>query len=114
MRRPVPRSSRTADQTPPTITAPANVTVNANPGVCYATAVALGSPTTGDNCSVTNVSNNAPAQFPVGHTTVTWTVNDSSGNSATATQTVTVVDTTAPVITCVANKSVEYTDGVDL
>jgi uncharacterized repeat protein (TIGR01451 family) len=100
---------RTADQTPPTITAPANVTVNANPGVCYATAVALGSPTTDDNCSVTNVSNNAPAQFPVGQTTVTWTVKDSSGNSATAPQTVTVVDTTAPVITCVANKSVEYT-----
>jgi autotransporter-associated beta strand protein len=104
---------RKVDQTPPTITAPPNMTNNANPGVCYATAVALGSPTTGDNCSVTNVSNNAPAQFPVGQTTVTWTVKDSSGNSATATQTVTVVDTMAPVITCVANKSVAYTEAWD-
>ena len=101
---------KTADQMPPTITAPPNLTVNANPGVCYATGVALGSPTTGDNCSVPSVSSNAPAQFPLGPTTVTWTVRDSSGNSATATQTVTVVDTTPPVITCVADKSLEYTE----
>src|SRR6185436_6743306 len=33
------------DTQPPTITCPADVTVNANPGVCFATGVALGTPT---------------------------------------------------------------------
>jgi hypothetical protein len=42
------------------------------------------------------VSSDAPAAFPLGTTTVTYTASDSAGNSATATQTVTVVDTTVP------------------
>ncbi|MEE9294482.1 MAG: hypothetical protein V3W34_05910, partial [Phycisphaerae bacterium] len=42
--------SLTLDDTPPTITCPANVTVNTDAGLCTATAVALGTPTTGDNC----------------------------------------------------------------
>jgi len=45
------------------------------------------------------VSNNAPAGgFPVGTTTVTWTAVDSRGNRATATQSVTITDTTAPTV----------------
>jgi len=40
------------------------------------------------------VTNNAPAELPIGETVVTWTVTDPSGASATVTQTVTV---TAPV-----------------
>lgn len=79
------------DTEPPTITAPPDVTVNANPGKSYATGVALGSPTTADNCGVASVNNNAPTKIPVGTNTVTWTVADTSGNTATATQTVTVV-----------------------
>ncbi|MDX9812944.1 MAG: HYR domain-containing protein, partial [Bacteroidales bacterium] len=46
-----------------------------------------------------NVSNNAPAQFPVGTTTVTWTVTDIHGNTATCNQTVTVVDNQPPTFT---------------
>ena len=88
----------------PTITCPANVTnVPADAGQCYATGVALGTPTTGDNCGVATVTNNAPAQFPVGTTNVIWTVTDIHGNTATCTQTVTVVDTQNPTITCPAN-----------
>jgi hypothetical protein len=86
------------DSTPPTISAPANVTVSANDS-CAATDVALGSPTTGDNCSVASVTNNAPASFSLGQTVVTWTVADAAGNTATANQTVTVVDTTPPSVT---------------
>ncbi|MEZ5021015.1 MAG: hypothetical protein R2756_13035 [Bacteroidales bacterium] len=37
---------------------------------CGATGVALGSPTTADNCGVATVTNNAPVQFP-SSTTVT-------------------------------------------
>ncbi len=87
------------DPTPPTITAPAAVTVNADSVNCAVTGVALGSATTGDNCNVASVTNNAPAAFPLGTTTVTWTATDGGGNTATDTQTVTVVDVTAPVIT---------------
>src|SRR5204863_376904 len=53
--------------------------------------------TAGDNCSSpVVVSSDAPAVFPPGPTTVTFTARDAAGNSATATTTVTVVDTTAP------------------
>jgi gliding motility-associated-like protein len=92
------------DLTPPTITCPANLTgILADAGKCYATGVSLGTPVTSDNCGVANVTNDAPAQFPLGTTTVTWTATDNSGLTATCTQTVQVVDGQAPVITCPAN-----------
>src|SRR5439155_11832237 len=85
-------------------TAPANLSdVPTDAGKCYATGVALGSPVSGDNCAVANVSNDAPAQFPKGDTTVTWTVTDTSGNTPTATQIVTVKDHENPTITAPAN-----------
>jgi len=80
------------DNQAPTITAPSNVTIN---GWCHSVSLAtagasLGTPVTADNCSVAGVTNDAPALFPVGATTVTWTVTDIHGNTATATQTVSV------------------------
>ncbi|MDO6392153.1 HYR domain-containing protein, partial [Pontibacter sp. BT731] len=89
------------DETNPTITAPAAVTVAANAS-CQATGVELGTPEAGDNCSVASVTNNAPATFPLGDTDVIWTVTDGAGLTATATQTVTVVDETNPTITAPA------------
>jgi gliding motility-associated-like protein len=85
------------DSIKPTITAPANLTVNAN-GSCVATGVQLGTPVTADNCSIATLTNNAPSSFPLGTTTVTWTVTDVNGNTRTATQTVTVVDVTDPIV----------------
>jgi hypothetical protein len=79
------------DSTPPTITAPANITVTA----CSAT-VSVGTPTTSDNCSSVNVAGVRSdglalgAAYPLGTTTITWTATDAQNNSATATQTVTV------------------------
>ncbi|WP_157491995.1 HYR domain-containing protein, partial [Mangrovimonas sp. ST2L15] len=93
------------DNTDPTITAPADVTVSANAS-CQATGVALGTPTTADNCAVASVTNDAPATFPIGNTTVTWTVTDAAGNSATDTQIVTVEDNTDPTITAPADVTV--------
>jgi hypothetical protein len=84
----------------PVITAPAAVTTTADAGVCSAGNVALGSPVTADNCGVNPATNNAPATFPVGTTTVTWTVTDIHGNTSTATQTVTVTDNEAPKANC--------------
>jgi hypothetical protein len=102
----VTRTIHVVDTTPPTITAPANMTVGSAAGTCAARGVALGAPTTGDNCSVANVTNDAPSSFPVGSTTVTWTVTDGSGNTATATHTVTVSDAENPAITCPGNITV--------
>ena len=56
----------------------------------------LGTPTVDDNCTTTTVTNDAPAVFPLGDTTVTWTVTDGSDNTATCTQIVTVIDNMDP------------------
>jgi len=94
----------------PTITAPASLNVVANNG-CTATGIVLGTPVTADNCTVAAISNNAPAAFSVGSTVVTWTVTDGSGNTATATQTVLVRDTTHPTITAPASVSATTNNG---
>jgi hypothetical protein len=86
-------------QNPTIVCAPA-ITVENDLGQCSAV-VTLVAPITADNCSVASVTNNAPLAFPVGTTTVTWTVLDGSGNSATCTQQVTVIDTELPTINCV-------------
>jgi gliding motility-associated-like protein len=99
------------DTQDPTITAPSNIVTVAAPGSCSATGVVLGNPATSDNCAVQSVTNNAPANFPVGVTTVTWTVNDVNGRSATATQTVTVNDTQDPTITPPANVTTNTSPG---
>src|SRR5439155_18978794 len=87
----------------PTSACPGAGTKAADAGQRYATGLVLGSPITGDNCGVASVTNDAPAQFPVGTTTVHWTVIDTSGHSNTCSQTVTVGDNQPPTITCPAN-----------
>ena len=92
------------DHQKPTITAPPAITAQpSDAGSCGAAKanVSLGTPTTGDNCGVQGTTNNAPAVFPIGTTTVTWTVTDVNGQTQTATQDVTVVDKSAPVISAV-------------
>ncbi len=96
----------------PTITCPDDITVCTDPGVCYATNVALGTPVTGDNCGVASVTNDAPTQFPKGDTTVTWTVTDTAGLTATCTQTVTVNDCEDPWVTCPGAITVNNDTGV--
>ena len=88
-----------ADTINPTITAPDAISVNVDTDSCEATNVTLGNPTTADNCTVATTTNDAPTSFPVGETSVTWTVTDGSGNTATATQIVTVIDNIDPSIT---------------
>ena len=61
------------------------MSVSTNDG-CTAIEVSLGSATTSDNCSVASTTNDAPTAFELGETTVTWTVTDGAGNTATTTQ----------------------------
>ncbi len=51
----------------------------------------IGQPTVTDSCGAGGivVTNNAPAQFPLGQTVVTWSARDARGNVGTATQTIT-------------------------
>ncbi len=64
----------------------------------------LGTPTAADICHARPVliKNNAPAQFAVGRNVVTWTGNDGVDPIVGGSQTVTIVDTTAPTVACTA------------
>jgi len=84
------------DTTEPVLTPPESLQVEATSEL--ETAVSLGDATATDHIEVASITNNAPNTFPLGETIVTWTATDSSGNLATVTQTITVVDTTAPTI----------------
>ena len=80
-----------------TFVPPAVSTESAGPA---GTAVVIGQAVASDLFDVT-VSNDAPAVFLLGTTTVTWTATDDNGNTATAIQLVTVTDNTDPVFTFV-------------
>ena len=90
------------DTTPPVITSvPPDLTLN------DCKAADLGLPTATDDCAgMPTFTNNAPPKFGLGATVVTWTASDVSGNHATATQTVTVIDTVAPTVSCVLTSPV--------
>jgi hypothetical protein len=92
------------DMTPPVLTVPSNITALATgPGgatVTYTAPIA----TDQVDGSVTPVCTPASnSTFALGTTTVSCAATDAHGNSSTATFTVTVVDTTPPVLTVPAN-----------
>jgi hypothetical protein len=79
------------DNVPPVFTFVPPPVATETPG-----AVSIGQALAADACGgPATVTNNAPASFPIGKTTVTWKATDSSGNSATATQFVFVFPPTA-------------------
>ena len=95
---------------PPTITAPADLTgataVHTGPGAtscgAFISDATLGTPTANDNCAgvvVTRTGVPAGNNFPVGNTVITYRATDRVGNFTEATQTVTVIDDTPPVVT---------------
>src|SRR6185503_9092537 len=97
------------DTTAPSVTVPANAMVEATStnGATYsftstATDVVDGA------ASVTCVPASG-ALFPRGATTVNCTSTDAAGNTGTASFSVTVGDTTAPLVTVPANATVEAT-----
>jgi len=96
------------DNTPPVISCPANITRNTDPGLCSAI-INPGTATATDNCDNSPTvngtrSDNQPlnAPYPKGTTTITWTATDHAtpaNNQSSCTQTITVEDHEAPVIT---------------
>ena len=91
----------------PVITCPADITVNNDLGICGAI-VSYSTPIGTDNCSgvaTTMTSGLADgAEFPAGITTITYKVEDVSGNFAECGFTVTVIDNEKPIIVCPANQ----------
>jgi hypothetical protein len=100
------------DTTPPLITCPGDVTVGpATPDGTPATdpviaAFLAGATASDDVDPAPDVTNDAPAIFPVGTTTVTFRAMDAAGNHAECAAAVTVVDATPPQITVVLDKDV--------
>jgi hypothetical protein len=102
------------DTTPPAVTPPADVVAEAT-GPTGA-AVTFGGATAADDVDGTDpVSCSGPgglvsgSVFPLGATTVTCTARDAAGNVGSATFTVTVVDTTPPVLTVPGSVSADAT-----
>ena len=110
-------NSRTYDQVvtvvdtiDPTISAPADLLGVECANLTGAQVTDLGLPTVSDSCYPEPdlvTSNNAPATFPLGTTYVLWEVKDPANNADVDQQTVTVVDTKEPDITCPMDITVE-------
>jgi hypothetical protein len=110
-----------ADTEAPSVTAPASIEDYHNdPGLGSAVVASLGSPIASDNCAldgnpvgVRSDGAALDAPYPVGITTITWTAKDASGNVATASQSVEVIDVEDPIITFVpASFSVNATSSL--
>jgi hypothetical protein len=111
----------------PTISCPGSITQNTATGLCSKT-IAVANPSVSDNCGVVSVSwvmsgatiGSSPTTginyvgtqtFNKGTTTITYTVKDASGNSASCSFTVKVVDTQAPQISCPGDITTTMTSG---
>ena len=95
-----------ADSIAPTLTCPAAVTVECNADH-VATGVSAGIATASDVCTATTVTDPADGAYPLGTTPTTHGAVDEAGNGTSCTNTVTVVDTIAPALSCPANVVVE-------
>jgi len=86
----------TVTKSPVVFSAPSDVAVTADISSCVATSVSLGTANITGQCYT--VTNNAPSSYPIGSTTVTWTLTESDGTITTDDQLVVVQDTFNPVL----------------
>ncbi len=104
----VNRTVVTVTTNPPTINCPADIVATNNPSLCGAT-VFYTIPLGHNECTtaVTTQIGGLPdgSVFPVGVTTNTFLVTDGSGNTASCSFTVTVLDLAGPQISCPGNIS---------
>ncbi len=96
-----------SDTTPPVITAPPNLeNKKTDNGSCLATNLNLGIPSTSDDCSAVTYVGSIDGytgvlsdyEYPIGVTTITWTVSDTAGNISSTIQLVTVIHEQPPII----------------
>jgi alpha-tubulin suppressor-like RCC1 family protein len=106
---------RVEDTTPPSVAAPADVTVSCSADTSTA---ALGEAAVTDNCDESPVVTRSDAVAP-GATaeewviTRTWTATDDLGNAASASQRITVMDAGAPSLTVPADVTVGASESVE-
>lgn len=101
------------DNTFPTATAANDTTVNINSVGCLAKNIILNTPKFNDNCGVNSVTNDAPVEgFPIGVTTVKWTIKDFGGNETYVEQKVTVNEIAPTSITATACDEYIAPDGL--
>ena len=105
------------DDEVPTITCPADVNMDADPGSCTV-AVSIGIPVNADNCGIGSLTNDfngtmdASDTYSAGDNVVTYTAVDFSGNSTTCSFMVTINDIEDPTITCPADITISAEPGV--
>ncbi len=102
-------SFNVVDNTDPVITCPANVTKECDQST---SSTWTGTATATDNCSASPTISESDATAPGSCAnewtiTRTWTADDGNGNTATCDQTINVVDSQGPAITCPAAVTVE-------
>ncbi|CAL66806.1 secreted protein containing hyalin domain [Christiangramia forsetii KT0803] len=92
-----------------------DLTTNNDNGICGAV-VNFNTVAATDNCEIDSIviteGFESGSEFPVGTTTVTYTVTDINGNVSTESFTVTIVDNEAPEISCPSNMTVDTETGV--
>jgi hypothetical protein len=103
------------DHEPPDITCPPDILINCSESTDPAFA---GSASASDMCDAAptvtytdvTTAGSCPQELSI---TRTWMATDSCGNSITCEQIITVIDTTAPIITCPADITIECTASTD-
>jgi hypothetical protein len=102
----------------PTIMAPANLELATDGGACTAAILDVGEPDVVDDAEgVTFAGRRSDDQaldapYPKGVTSISWTATDAEGESASATQTVSVSDLEKPVVAAPANRTVNTDPGL--
>ncbi|HQV51459.1 MAG: HYR domain-containing protein [Flavobacteriales bacterium] len=103
------------DSEAPTITCPADITLDSDPGSCGAV-VTYTEPEGVDNCVFALTALATPLGngdfFPIGTTTVTYDVLDADGNLASCSFSITVNDAENPAITCPSDIVVGNSAGI--
>ena len=96
----------------PVITAPADIAIEATGPSTNIPVLGTATATDADSDDLAlSISNDAAANYALGTHTVTWTVTDNHGHQGTDTQSLTVQDTTPPILSLVGTSPVNLNLG---
>ena len=104
------------DAQAPVLSCPTNLTVSTTTGICLAKALTYTQPSSSDNCNGVSVNQTggfaSGSNFSLGLTLNEYLAVDTSGNTASCTFAVHVIDTEAPVIRCPASLQLSAATGL--